>query len=232
MDYRRHYEFLVNRAKKRETSGYVEKHHIVPRCLGGSNQSDNTVCLTPEEHFVAHQLLVKIHPGNDRLVYALWKMGHGRHNNKMYGWVRRVYSRVVSARVVSSSTRAKFSKLWSGTGNPMYGKASPCGMKGKKHVPATRAKIAESAAKSWTAERKAALSARMSGTNSPLYGKPVSDKTRKKLSESGLGEKNSMFGKSAVAGRKWMVADGEMPQLVHPNQIAEKISQRWRMGRK
>lgn len=37
-----------------------ERHHIIPKSLGGSNTNDNLITLTCREHFVAHQLLVKI----------------------------------------------------------------------------------------------------------------------------------------------------------------------------
>lgn len=29
---------------------YYEKHHILPRCLGGKNYNSNLVLLTPKEH--------------------------------------------------------------------------------------------------------------------------------------------------------------------------------------
>ena len=40
-----------------------EYHHIVPKCLGGSNKKDNTVYLTDREHYICHRLLVKITSG-------------------------------------------------------------------------------------------------------------------------------------------------------------------------
>lgn len=40
---------------------YCERHHIVPKCLGGSNSPENIVNLTSREHFIAHILLVKIY---------------------------------------------------------------------------------------------------------------------------------------------------------------------------
>ena len=65
-----HYGRLIERAKTRQLTGYVEKHHVVPKCIGGTDEKSNLVKLTPEEHYVAHQLLVKIYPDNDSLVYA------------------------------------------------------------------------------------------------------------------------------------------------------------------
>jgi len=68
--------------------------------------------LTPEEHFVAHQLLIKIHPESDALVYAARMMavkGNGQErNNKEYGWIRRRYHKICQKRI--------------GRKNPSYGR--------------------------------------------------------------------------------------------------------------
>lgn len=68
--------------------GYIERHHVVPKCLGGSNDISNIVALTPEEHYMAHLLLIKIHPHVKGLLYAV-KLMSGQGNNKKYGWVKR-----------------------------------------------------------------------------------------------------------------------------------------------
>jgi hypothetical protein len=97
MNYLKHYSTLILRAQNRNDLEYYEIHHIIPRCLGGTDDIKNLVRLTPEEHFVAHQLLVKIHPDNHKLVYAISLMsGHGTdnyiRNNKLYGWIRKKLS--------------------------------------------------------------------------------------------------------------------------------------------
>ena len=81
MDYRKVYNSLIDRAVGRKkqrigSEGYVyyEKHHIIPRCLGGTNEKSNLIYLTAEEHWIAHLLLVKIHPTVSSLVYACQAM--------------------------------------------------------------------------------------------------------------------------------------------------------------
>src|SRR5574343_692931 len=97
MDYQAHYDKLIERARSRTFDGYVERHHVVPRCI---RETDVTVALTPEEHYVAHQLLAKMHPDNKSLAWALMCMtGQSRklrRRNKIYGWVRRRFVRMVS----------------------------------------------------------------------------------------------------------------------------------------
>ena len=93
MNYEKHYNTLIERSKGRILEGYTERHHIIPKCMGGSNDIANIAVLTPEEHFVAHQLLVKIYPKQFKLAFALSMMcvastKHQR-NNKRYGWIRK-----------------------------------------------------------------------------------------------------------------------------------------------
>jgi hypothetical protein len=93
MNYLKHYNMLIERSQNRVIDGYVEKHHIIPRCLGGTNDTSNIAVLTPEEHFLAHQLLVKIYPNSPPLVNAavIMTTHHTEHraNNKLFGWLRR-----------------------------------------------------------------------------------------------------------------------------------------------
>lgn len=100
MNYLKIYNQLIDRAKTRVLECYTEKHHILPRCIGGDDSISNLVALTPEEHFLAHQLLVKIYPNEEKLIYACFRMTQhntsNRLNNKMYGWLKRKKSEVVS----------------------------------------------------------------------------------------------------------------------------------------
>lgn len=83
----------MEKSKNRILEGYAEKHHIIPRCLGGTDDKDNIAMLTPEEHFLAHQLLVKIYPKSQPLVKAVLLMTThntpARMNNKYFGWLKR-----------------------------------------------------------------------------------------------------------------------------------------------
>lgn len=78
MDYQKIYNQIIKRAKNRELNGYTEKHHIVPKCLGGNYDKENLVRLTAREHFLCHKILCKIHPNNNKLWYALWLMAIGK----------------------------------------------------------------------------------------------------------------------------------------------------------
>lgn len=98
------YNELVAFARSRASSkdelnaliGYSEAHHIIPRCLEGTDDLENIVHLTPEEHYTAHQILMRLHPTNQGLINAaifmtVDKYGH-RVNNILYGWIKREFS--------------------------------------------------------------------------------------------------------------------------------------------
>ena len=117
MNYTKHYDTLIERARQRKNEGYLEEHHVIPKCMGGTDEKSNLVLLTPEEHYVAHQLLVKIY-NNPSLVHAALMMtvsspqhnaGMGR-NNKLYGWLRRRYQIVAKQRVREKN--GSFGKPW------------------------------------------------------------------------------------------------------------------------
>lgn len=61
MDYARIYaEFIADRlAKQPEKPAYFEVHHIKPRSLGGGDEPENLIRLTPEDHYFAHLCLAK-----------------------------------------------------------------------------------------------------------------------------------------------------------------------------
>lgn len=102
LKYQLHYDKLILRGQLRATNrtdanlilnGYCEEHHIIPLCLGGQDTSNNKVFLSPEEHFVAHQLLSMIYPSHQGITFAISLMSVDEHNrrinNKQFGWIKR-----------------------------------------------------------------------------------------------------------------------------------------------
>jgi len=71
-------EFIQNILNTRGRFGcgdeYCERHHIIPRCLGGIDEEKNLIDLFAKEHFIAHRLLANENPDNDKLIYAWWMM--------------------------------------------------------------------------------------------------------------------------------------------------------------
>lgn len=96
--YTRIYYQLIN---KRQTDVllkehvYCETHHIIPKSLGGDNQTKNLVNLLPREHFMAHLLLTKMVQSQEDIIkmnWALHKMCYSAvdyFNSRDYEWYRR-----------------------------------------------------------------------------------------------------------------------------------------------
>jgi hypothetical protein len=83
LNYQVAYDFLINSCKlrgldKKSLSFKTQKHHIIPKCMGGLDINDNYVLLTLQEHKNAHHLLTLIYPDNTKLKKAYNMM----HNQK------------------------------------------------------------------------------------------------------------------------------------------------------
>ena len=63
---------------------YHERHHILAKCCGGTNDTENLIDLYPREHYIAHRLLAIENPDNEGLVcaYTFMVFGNGKDKNK------------------------------------------------------------------------------------------------------------------------------------------------------
>ena len=114
MNYQKIYDAIIVHRKINFAPGYTESHHILPKCMGGSDDSDNIVRLTAREHYVCHWLLWKIHR-SPQLAHAFWSMarvGSGQHRNVTSAMYARAKDAHVEAMCVGMV----------GSGNHFYGK--------------------------------------------------------------------------------------------------------------
>jgi hypothetical protein len=222
MDYQKHYNLLISRAKDRQLSGYAEVHHIVPKCMGGGNEQSNLAKLTPEEHFLAHQLLIKIYPNERKLVFAAWAMCRGiNRNNKRYGWLRRAQSEAQKGTKLSAEARKKISAARTGTkltpeaakrlhdGRKAAGTSDEhraklsAALKGKPKSDKAKAALkAYHAAKVWTPEDRAKMAAnkgkklnqkQRDALLKARLGIPLTDECKAKISAANKGKKRNLI---------------------------------------
>jgi hypothetical protein len=192
MDYRKHYDLLMEKANNRELlkDTYTERHHILPRCLGGGNNKNNIVNLLPKEHYFAHLLLFRLYPNNQKLSFAFWMMCNGnRKKNRKYVVSSKIYEEV----------RTKFIELV---------KQREPSFKGKKHTEESKLKnrLAHLGKKTWIgkshseeSKKKMSISAKgrklsddtKKKMSNSKKGIKLSDDTKKKMSESSKGENNN-----------------------------------------
>ena len=131
MNYQTIYDQIIDRARKESrqkgAGTYYEAHHILPKCMGGEGtvaawkNHSNIVLLTPKEHYIAHVLLCKVYPTNNKVYYALWRMINPGNRPRTYKVSSRLYSEVQGqiaqqlraqniGRVKSAVTMQKLSK--------------------------------------------------------------------------------------------------------------------------
>lgn len=114
MDYSRHYQHLIAKhgyATKPDDGNYYERHHIMPKALGGSNAGNNLVYLTGKAHYVAHYLLYKVH-GVGPMSSAFWMMSCAGESGERY---------VPNGRSFEAA-RKVWSASMSGPNNPNFGR--------------------------------------------------------------------------------------------------------------
>lgn len=174
--YTRIYYNIVTRAQSRVLASdiYTERHHIIPKSLGGSNSKDNLVALTGREHFICHRLLVKMTMGLDKskMAHAVWVMlirgketDKGIVTSRTFELARREAAEAASLLLTgikrSEQTRQKMSKP-----------------KSEKHTAFLINQCLEMAA---DRKGKPAHNKGQTGTSSPLFNKPKSEQHKQSM---------------------------------------------------
>lgn len=159
------YNDIINRAKTRTLDGYKERHHIVPRSLGGDDSKENMVDLTAREHFICHWLLVKMHSGiaRGKMINAIVMMKAAADHQDRY-FNSRVYEKL------REEYRQYISNMNKGRVQPLHEKIKQIeAMTGRKRKPFNQ---------EWL-ER---LAASNRGERNGMYGKRHSEATKERMS--------------------------------------------------
>lgn len=177
--YTRWYYNIINNAKNRIVPDVRERHHIIPKSLGGNNTDDNLVALTLREHFLVHRLLTKMTTGSDKIKMS-WALHRMMYSDKYF----------VNSHTYEQS-RLRFIEMLKN--NPMY------------QTPKWLQEHSERVLKSWqnAEERRSQASISMrekwksgilkvrSGKDNPMWGKVPSSKGKKFLGTGKSGSSNS-----------------------------------------
>lgn len=174
------YYKIISAARGRTVNGYIERHHIIPKSMGGDNSSTNLVKLTAREHFICHRLLTKMVTGiqKRKMLQAVWcftrsSNNQSRHiiNSRTYGIIREELSKTLSLERKGIMHKGrKFIKRNSW-------------VRGVTHSEETKAKMRES----WksrpprTQEHKDAIA-------TAGLGRKASEETKRKMSETRKGK--------------------------------------------
>jgi len=228
MNYQKIYNDLIESARLRVLvpllNLYVEKHHIVPKSIGGSDDTSNIVLLTAREHFVAHWLLHIIYkhsPQSGKMAAAfhsmcqLNKWGKRYYHSRGFEIARKAKSESMIGVAKSPEHKeklAKANKLRSQ--NLEWRKKISESSKGKKHGPMSdqhRKKISEAQkGKKFSEETKLKMS-------EAKKGRKFSEEHIEKIRQAKTGKKRKPFSeetrKKMSLSRKKMEVGGEIESL-------------------
>jgi hypothetical protein len=154
--------FAIIASAKSNANGYLEKHHIIPKSLGGNNTRENIVKLTAKQHFICHLLLTKMTEGSkkSKMLSAAWAMVslHSKHhNNSRHKVNSKQFAKLRETALTDPNRIKNLQKRNKLEGNPFYK---------KKH----------------TVEAKKKMSIAKKGKVGTFYGKLHSEETKLKIS--------------------------------------------------
>lgn len=125
------YWSIVNRAANRNLPDtvYSERHHIIPKSLGGNDNSSNIATLTAREHFICHYLLTKMVVSIrdlHKMVRAFCMMMSDstgrRYTSRRHSELKTAAFGILSGPRWSREERQIMSENKRGSKNPNYGK--------------------------------------------------------------------------------------------------------------
>jgi hypothetical protein len=117
--YEKWYNQIIANGKSNRLAGH-ELHHILPKSLGGADDTSNLIYITTREHFICHWLLTKIYPTGEEH----WKMLNALRMMRAENPNQTRYNTKITSRVYAK-LKEEYSKLQSeavrGEKNPMFG---------------------------------------------------------------------------------------------------------------
>ena len=181
------YYAIINNTNQRNLSTYIEKHHIIPKSLGGTNDIGNIASLTAREHFICHQLLTKITVGEAKykMIHAAWRLANA-------------HKKIINSRTYEK-IRMERSNAMRGRKNPGVSQA----LTGRK-VPQD---VIEKRIKTVTGQKRPATSIALTGRKNPgvsqaLTGRKQPEELVKKRAESLKGKPSGALGRKQTDEEK------------------------------
>lgn len=190
-----YYKIITNsKLRKLPDNTYIEKHHIIPKCIGGNNSSENIAVLTAREHFIVHWLLTKM--VDNKLKYKMYHaLGRFVQTNnfqkrlissRQYEIARKAIITARTGYKHSIEARLKMSQTRKGMLSPNKGKIGYY-----KHTEEAKIKIG---------------SATKGKTFIDRYGQDKAEQVRNKISTSKIGKPSGMLGKTQSNKTKELIS--------------------------
>lgn len=195
MDYKKiHDSIIENSVARGFVDGYFERHHVIPKSMGGKDDKSNIVNLNAREHYLIHWLLFKIHR-NKETCFAWYRMTHCRggvirYSSRTFDYAKKhraiQVSELFSGKKLTEEHIKKLSNAKQGkTYADMGRKDSP--LKGRNISDDHKIKIGlSSKGRVHSEPTKNRMSESKIGEKNHRYGATVSDETRAKLRQSAI----------------------------------------------
>ena len=204
---------------------YHERHHIIPRCMGGTNDKDNLIDLFAREHFEAHRLLALENSENEKLIYAWHMMAVVKDKNQdRYELSPEEYEEVkIACAKMQSETR-------SGKNHPNYGKHPSEETLEKQRIAHLKENLSDETLRKMSEAGKQRMA---NPKNNPMYGRTWWDENTPQekidewklhLSEVNSGENHPWFGKHHSEETKEKMRISHLKENLSPETL-EKMKQ-------
>lgn len=171
---------------------YHERHHIVPKCVGGGDDKENLIDLFAREHFIAHKLLALENPDNYSLAYAYGMMAFPRNNPNQNRCEITSEEYEEARKILSNTPKSEEHRRKIGEGN----KGKIVSEETKQKMRASKQNISDETRQKMSDAAKERFSI---PENTTMYGKHHSEESKKKMSEAKIGkyagENNPMYGR-------------------------------------
>lgn len=248
--YTKIYYSLINKRQKDvldRNEIYCEKHHIIPRSMGGSDKNENLVNLTAREHFIAHRLLVKMTEGKNlrsmwwalhRIVFSAkdniysskdyektrieWSnfLKENHHSKRIPNWNKTMSEKVYKEWENNEERRIQAGITFSNSHKIRKENDSENYFANQKHNSSKGATVISKKWKEnteWAEAEKIKMSKRTSGEKNGMFGKTVSEENKRKISES-------------TSRKRWIFNEFET-LYVDKDTLETYLSKGYKMGR-
>lgn len=195
---------FIDALRNQSIDGYSEKHHILPRSMGGGDELSNIIVLTLRQHYIAHWMLWKAYGGKMAVAFD-YMNGIKKYGYRLTGRTIKLLSQDVSKRrserQVSAETREKQRQAKLGR------KLSP------EHIEKVRQ---ASTGRVVSEETKRKVSEAKKGKSNGRTGFKQSQETREKIKMAQVAHLNHMY------GRKHSMETKLKMQLAHAKRFANQ----------
>jgi hypothetical protein len=208
MNYQKTYDLIIQKAKsenrKKETyykikkynleQPYYENHHIIPKCLNGTNNKENLVLLTAKEHYVCHKLLMYIHSNNRGIILSFIRMLYNKKSknpisSRDYEFAKKTLSKQMTGRKLSEEHRKNI-----GIGVKGKMKGIPKSCEAKIKMKESRLKFLKENINPLLGRKRPEFAEKQKGKNNPIHrmSNENKNKWKKSLSKSGKGKTHNL----------------------------------------